>query len=105
MAIIRSMSQLNIKAPPPSPVPTAIGSRSAANESFTDILENSLQAPDLTLPESQSQGRYHPGLPDKVDFRSLALRESGSVERLLRSAREFGVVGIGWDGMKRGMGS
>ncbi|XVF29694.1 hypothetical protein REPUB_Repub15cG0144200 [Reevesia pubescens] len=95
MAIIRSMNQLNIKAPPPSPIPTATGSRSAANETLTNFLENSLQIPDLTLPESQAKAQP-PHHPDKVDFRSLVLRETGSVERLLRSVREFGVVAIGW---------
>ncbi|XP_022722781.1 uncharacterized protein LOC111279961 [Durio zibethinus] len=100
MAIIRSMSQLNIKAPPPSPIPTATGSRSAANASLTDFLEKSLQVPDLTLPESQAFRHSDP--PYKVDFQSLALRESGSVERLLRSAREFGVVAIGLRGIDTG---
>ncbi|XVF65929.1 hypothetical protein PTKIN_Ptkin09bG0290500 [Pterospermum kingtungense] len=98
MAILRSMSQLNIKAPPPSPIPTAAGSRSAANQSLSDFLEKSLQVPDLTLPESQDLHHHHHH-PYKVDFESLALRDGSSVERLLRSAREFGVVRIGWHGI------
>ena len=102
MAIRRSMSQLNIKAPPPSPIPTASGSRSAANESLTNYLEKSLQIPDLTLPESQAL--HHPDPPYEVDFQSLALRESNSVERLLRSAREFGVLRIGLHGIDTGDG-
>ncbi|KAK6279625.1 hypothetical protein POUND7_019892 [Theobroma cacao] len=103
MAIIRSLSQLNIKAPPPSPIPTANGSRSAANETFTDFLEKSLQVPDLTLPESQSQERHHPAYPPyEIDFQSLSLRETSSVERLLRSARELGAFRIGCHGFIKG---
>ncbi|XVE80763.1 hypothetical protein DITRI_Ditri15bG0006400 [Diplodiscus trichospermus] len=101
MAILRSMSQLNIKAPPPSPIPTATGSRSAANEILTEFLDKSLKVPDLTLPDSQDL-HHHQDQPYKVDFQSLALRESESVERLLRSAREFGVVRIGWQGIGTG---
>ncbi|XP_022760955.1 uncharacterized protein LOC111307205 isoform X2 [Durio zibethinus] len=97
MAIIRSMSQLNIKAPPPSPTLTSTGSRSAANESLTDFLEKSLHIPDLTLPVSQAL--HHQCPPEKIDFKSVALRETDSVERFMRSAREFGVVGIGWHGI------
>ncbi|MBA0812732.1 hypothetical protein Gohar_026671, partial [Gossypium harknessii] len=98
--VMRSMSKLNIKAPPPSPIPTATGSRSAANEILTDFLEKSLQIPDLTLPECQTL-RHH-GLPDKVDFQSLGLREVGSVERFMRSARKYGVVAIGRHGIDAG---
>ncbi|GMI93076.1 hypothetical protein like AT2G38500 [Hibiscus trionum] len=92
MAVTRSMSQLNIKAPPPSPIPTATGSRSAANEVLTDFLEKSLQIPDLTLPEAQAL-RHH-GLLDKIDFQSLVSRERDSLERFLKSARRIGVVAI-----------
>ncbi|KAK8275303.1 hypothetical protein V6Z12_D10G128600, partial [Gossypium hirsutum] len=98
--VMRCMSKLNIKAPPPSPIPTATGSRSAANEILTDFLEKSLQIPDLTLPECQTL-RHH-GLPDKVDFQSLGLREVGSVERFIRSARKYGVVAIGRHGIDAG---
>ncbi|KAA3479990.1 2-oxoglutarate (2OG) and Fe(II)-dependent oxygenase superfamily protein [Gossypium australe] len=98
--VMRSMSKLNIKAPPPSPIPTATGSRSAASEILTDFLEKSLQIPDLTLPECQTL-RHH-GLPDKVDFQSLGLREVGSVERFMRSARKYGVVAIGRHGIDAG---
>ncbi|KAK8556541.1 hypothetical protein V6N12_002940 [Hibiscus sabdariffa] len=94
MAIMRSMSKLNIKAPPPSPIPTATGSRSAANEILTDFLENSLQIPDLTLPETQALALRHHALPDKIDFQSLLSKDTVSLERFLRSARKFGVVAI-----------
>lgn len=105
MALLRSMSQLKVKAPPPSPIPTAAGSRSAANQTLSEFLEKSLQVPDLiTLSESQDLLHDHhhsdpPPPPYKVDFESLALRERSSVELLLRSAREWGVVRIGWHGI------
>ncbi|KAE8694929.1 AF4/FMR2 family member 1 [Hibiscus syriacus] len=92
MAVMRSMSKLNIKAPPPSPIPTATGSRSAANEILTDFLEKSLHIPDLTLPETQAL-RQH-GLSDKIDFQSLVSRERDSLERFMKSARKFGAVVI-----------
>ncbi|KAE8673904.1 AF4/FMR2 family member 1 [Hibiscus syriacus] len=98
MAVMRSMSKLNIKAPPPSPIPTATGSRSAANEILTDFLEKSLQIPDLTLPETQAL--RHLGLSDKIDFRSLVSRDRGSLERFLRSARNFGAVVIWQHGIE-----
>ncbi|KAJ6739689.1 2-OXOGLUTARATE (2OG) AND FE(II)-DEPENDENT OXYGENASE SUPERFAMILY PROTEIN [Salix koriyanagi] len=51
MSITRSTGGLNLPAvPPPSPIPTGRGTRSAANEILIDYLEKSLNVPDLTLP-------------------------------------------------------
>ncbi|OMO94032.1 hypothetical protein COLO4_16552 [Corchorus olitorius] len=97
MALRRSMTQLNIKAPPPSPIPTATGSRSAANETLSHYLEKTLQVPDLlVLPESQDRQQTSPA-GDEIEFHSLVLRDSGAVERMLRSAREVGAFRI-WCG-------
>ncbi|OMO67817.1 hypothetical protein CCACVL1_20297 [Corchorus capsularis] len=100
MAIRCSMTQLNIKAPPPSPIPTTTGSRSAANESLSRYLEKRLQVPNfLMLPESQDRHLQEQSSPpgDKIEFHSLVLRDSGAVERMLRSAREVGAFRI-WCG-------
>ncbi|OMO62575.1 hypothetical protein CCACVL1_22744 [Corchorus capsularis] len=100
MAIRRSMTQLNIKVPPPSPIPTATGSRSAANESLSRYLEKRLQVPDLLmLPESQDRHLQEQSSPpgDEIEFHSLVLRDSSAVERMLRSAREVGAFRI-WCG-------
>ncbi|XP_030538698.2 uncharacterized protein LOC115746887 [Rhodamnia argentea] len=78
-------------APPlPSPIPTATGSRSAADEIFLRYLEASLLVPEL-----DQLGPQHPRrVPDVIDLESLVLRDGASVHRLLRSAREFGAFWI-----------
>uniref|UniRef100_A0A2N9HKD1 Non-haem dioxygenase N-terminal domain-containing protein n=1 Tax=Fagus sylvatica TaxID=28930 RepID=A0A2N9HKD1_FAGSY len=81
-------------APLPSPIPTGTGSRSAANEIFTEFLENSLQVPSLSLPESQFKSTTRHPIPANIDFRSLAGRARDSVDRLLRSAKEYGAFRI-----------
>ncbi|GLU17864.1 hypothetical protein SLE2022_342140 [Rubroshorea leprosula] len=96
MAIVRTMSELKIRAPPPSPIPTASGSRSAANETLSEFLENSLRVPDLTLPSAHS--RHQPS-PPEIDRHSLASRESGTVDSLLRSVRVFGAFRISYHGI------
>ncbi|KAI3437477.1 uncharacterized protein J3R85_005238, partial [Psidium guajava] len=76
--------------PLPSPIPTATGSRSAADEIFSRYLEASLRVPELALLEPQHPRRA----PDVVDLESLVLRDGASVHRLVRSAREFGAFWI-----------
>ncbi|XP_010529930.1 PREDICTED: uncharacterized protein LOC104806639 [Tarenaya hassleriana] len=108
MAMMRTRSQLNASSlapppPPPSPIPTAKGSRTAASEVLTEIIERSVQIPELTLPDSYNGGascvtRHHP-IPAEIDFRLLASRRTSSVDRLMRSAREFGAFRISWHGI------
>ncbi|KAF3961521.1 hypothetical protein ACB098_09G090200 [Castanea mollissima] len=92
---MRAMSALRKAAPLPSPIPTASGSRSAANEIFTEFLENSLQLPNLSLPHHLPR---HP-IPEIVDFGSLTGRDS--VDRILRSAKEYGAFRINGHGISR----
>ncbi|KAH7514738.1 hypothetical protein FEM48_Zijuj11G0122400 [Ziziphus jujuba var. spinosa] len=95
MALMRTRSRIANPAPPPSPIPTAKGSRSASNEILAQFLDNTLHIPDLTLPASHfpetpaSRLRRQPATPVDVDLRSL-LSSSGSIDRLLGSAKEFG---------------
>ncbi|TKY65696.1 hypothetical protein E2542_SST08556 [Spatholobus suberectus] len=84
MPIARCNSQ--IPAPVPSPIPTGRGTRSAANEIFSQFLEKKLQLPELTLP-----GPHLPLSPAEIDLRSLPAR---SADLMLRSAREFGAFRI-----------
>lgn len=84
MPFARCNSQ--IPAPLPSPIPTGRGTRSAANEIFSQFLEKTLQIPELTLP-----GPHLPPAPAEIDFRSLTLV---STDLMLRSAREFGAFRI-----------
>ncbi|BFG36565.1 hypothetical protein CerSpe_228390 [Prunus speciosa] len=93
MAIMRGRSRLTSGAPPPSPIPTAKGSRSASNENFTQFLDKCLQIPDLAWPpqfDPHFSGTRHP-VPADVDLRSLS---SDAIARLLVSAREFGAFRI-----------
>ncbi|OWM67064.1 uncharacterized protein LOC116207173 [Punica granatum] len=80
-------------APPPSPIPTGKGSRSAADETFVRYLNKSFHIPDLTLPD---QPRSHSAVnnpdqsPSTVDFQSVTLRDRDSIGGLMKSARNFG---------------
>ncbi|XP_027351345.1 uncharacterized protein LOC113862460 [Abrus precatorius] len=84
MPFARCNSQ--IPAPLPSPIPTGRGSRSAANEIFSQFLEKTLQLPELTLP-----GHQLSPAPAEIDLRSLPL---ASGDMMLRSTREFGAFRI-----------
>ncbi|CAL8165866.1 unnamed protein product [Prunus armeniaca] len=93
MAIMRGRSRLTSGAPPPSPIPTAKGSRSASNENFTQFLDKCLQIPDLAWPPQlhpHFSGTRHP-VPAEVDLRSFS---SDAIARLLVSARESGAFRI-----------
>lgn len=96
MAIMRTLSSLSMSAqtPPPSPIPTGKGSRSAADPIFSDHLEKSLKIPELSLPE-----HVHLSVPAEVHLDDLVSRERGSMKRLLRSAAEFGVFRISGHGV------
>lgn len=97
MNMMRSQSSLNIAAPPPSPtpsappspIPRAAGSRSAANQILAEFLEKSLQVPELALREPHSQR-----VPEEINLRSLVLGENYWLDRVMKSAREFGAFRI-----------
>ncbi|XAR68725.1 hypothetical protein NMG60_11000079 [Bertholletia excelsa] len=81
-------------APPPSPIPTARGVRSAANSIFSDYLSRNIKIPELSLPEY-----VHRSVPSDINRHSLLSGESDSVQRLLRSAAEFGAFRISGHGI------
>ncbi|GLT73006.1 hypothetical protein SLA2020_448960 [Shorea laevis] len=89
-----TMRTRNTLPPPPSPIPTATGSRSAANQTFTDYLEHSVRPPNLAL---QAATR-HP-IPPDVDLRSLASRGHEPVDRILQSAMQYGAFRISGHGI------
>lgn len=74
------------QTPLPSPIPTGRGSRSAANDIFSQFLEKKLHLPELILPEL-----HQPPSPAEIDLWSLPL---ASAPLLLRSAKEFGAFRI-----------
>ncbi|PIN08202.1 hypothetical protein CDL12_19233 [Handroanthus impetiginosus] len=76
-------------APPPSPIPRAKGSRSAADPILSEYIDESVIIPELILPHYGHQFK-----PEEIDYESLLLKEKDSVRRLLRSVRDFGVVQI-----------
>ncbi|KAL7136091.1 hypothetical protein ABFS83_10G005700 [Erythranthe nasuta] len=76
-------------APPPSPIPTARGSRSAADPLLSDYIDKSAQIPALQLPEHVNKFK-----PEEINYELLVFRERDSLRRLLKSAREFGVFRI-----------
>ncbi|KAK6129471.1 hypothetical protein DH2020_036784 [Rehmannia glutinosa] len=85
----RSIFSSSTVAPPPSPIPTAKGSRSAADPVLSEYIDASAQIPELSLPQ-----HVHRFKPEEINYESLASRENDSVRRLLRSVREFGVLQI-----------
>ncbi|KAK9124707.1 hypothetical protein Sjap_014309 [Stephania japonica] len=97
MAISRTRSRLIGVAPPPSPIATGKGLRSAAVDDriLAEYLEKTLQVPDLVLPESQfSSTKLAPSIPSEIDFESLAARDGDSISRVLESFAEFGMLRI-----------
>ncbi|RVW40954.1 hypothetical protein CK203_076948 [Vitis vinifera] len=98
MAIMRARRHLTSSslAPPPSPIPTAKGSRSAAvdDQILSEYLHKSLRIPDLTLPESHFAASTHRSIPEDIDYGSVNTRDGDSIRRLLRSAKACGVFRI-----------
>ncbi|XP_028768291.1 uncharacterized protein LOC114725893, partial [Neltuma alba] len=92
MPLTRCRSQLPV--PPPSPVPTAKGSRNAANEPLRHYLDNTIQdLPELTLPDAHMPAAMrNPALPAVIDYQKL---KGGTMDTVLRrSAKAFGAFGI-----------
>lgn len=88
------------RAPPPTPIATGKGYRSAAVDDWVlaDYLENSLKVPDLTLPESCFPSRSPVKTPPEVDLSALLADEESAVRRVLAAAADFGAFRIGgWD--------
>ncbi|GAB4833185.1 hypothetical protein Ancab_031429 [Ancistrocladus abbreviatus] len=92
-------------APPPSPVPTAKGARSAAagETSLNEFFSKNNQIPYLRLLEPHVASTTHrrKNLPEQIDFRLLASRVGNSIDRLLKSVRDYGVVRISGHGISR----
>ncbi|KAF9684842.1 hypothetical protein SADUNF_Sadunf04G0160600 [Salix dunnii] len=94
MSITRSTGGLNLPAPPPSPIPTGRGTRSAANEILIDYLEKSLNVPDLTLPGPYIPLNKHQIIPAEISYRLLKSRDYETQDRLLKSVKESGAFKV-----------
>ncbi|KAL5974761.1 hypothetical protein ACLOJK_031432 [Asimina triloba] len=101
-AILRTRSTLlsSATAPPPSPIATGKGLRSAAvnDPTLYQFLHSSLKIPELTLPPSYL-GRIAPRIPAEIDLASLVNGDHDSLHRLLESAAGLGVFQIVGNGV------
>ncbi|KAL8168073.1 hypothetical protein V2J09_009572 [Rumex salicifolius] len=98
-------------AVPPSPIPTAKGTRSAAadDQTLTDYFAHNLHVPYLHFPDAPpnktatttAATAYRARLPAQIDLRLLSSGVENSIDRLLRSAREYGVIRITGHGISR----
>ncbi|XP_021766550.1 uncharacterized protein LOC110731001 [Chenopodium quinoa] len=104
LTLSSSSKKMKSFAMPPSPIPNAKGSRSAAidDRKLTDYFTNNLQIPYLRLPDPYNLSHTtQVRIPAQIDYRLLVSRVGNSIERLVRSAREFGVVRIVGHGIER----
>lgn len=88
------------RAPPPTPVATGKGSRSAAVNDWVlaEYLERSLTVPDLTLPESCFPTMSPVKDPPEIDLLALLASEETAVRQVLAAAVEIGAFRIGGGG-------
>ncbi|KAJ8477834.1 hypothetical protein OPV22_021561 [Ensete ventricosum] len=84
------------RAPPPSPIATGKGLRSAAVDDLvlTEYLEDSLRVPDLNLPESYFPSRSPLKALAKVYLHSLVSGDGLAVRQVLAAAAEIGAVRV-----------
>lgn len=87
---LRKRLSSSYAAPPPSPIPTGKGLRSAVNSMLGEYIDQSVNIPHLTLPQTT----HHRWVPDEIQYQSLLQRGNDAICRLLSSAAEFGVVRI-----------
>ncbi|CAL9177050.1 unnamed protein product [Musa hybrid cultivar] len=88
------------RAPPPSPIATGKGLRSAAVDDLvlTEYLEDSLRVPDLNLPESYFPSRSPLKALAEVDLHSLVSGDGLAVRQVLAAAAEIGAVRVAGGG-------
>ncbi|XP_062094727.1 uncharacterized protein LOC133800709 isoform X2 [Humulus lupulus] len=98
MANLRTRRLLTNPTPPPSPIPTGKGSRSASNEPFARFLHDSLRVPGLALPPSYPVDPTHRTrpTPEVVDLRG---GRGGCGDRIRDSGKKFGLVRISGHGI------
>ncbi|XP_074568209.1 uncharacterized protein LOC141824770 [Curcuma longa] len=82
------------RAPPPSPIATGKGLRSAAADDrvLSDFLDVSLRVPDLSLPLSHFPSKSPLKVPAEVDLGALVSGDECAVRRVLDEAAEIGAV-------------
>ncbi|KAJ4767105.1 2-oxoglutarate (2OG) and Fe(II)-dependent oxygenase superfamily protein [Rhynchospora pubera] len=86
------------RAPPPTPIRTGKGFRSAAIDDriLADFLETSLRVPDLTLPRTHfSSPRAPSTISDEIGFKELKERDIVAVGNVVYNVRETGAFRVG----------
>lgn len=92
MSISReSLSAINFRAPPPSPVAAGHRSTVANDDVLTEFLEHSLRVPDLVLPDRFFPRQKTIQNPPILDFNSL---NSAETESILASIAQVGCFEI-----------
>ncbi|THU73162.1 hypothetical protein C4D60_Mb04t19900 [Musa balbisiana] len=84
------------RAPPPTPIATGKGLRSAAVDDrvLSEYLDGSLRVPDLTLPGSYYPSRSPLKVPPEVDLTSLVSGDELVIRKVLAAASEVGAVRV-----------
>ncbi|KAG8054934.1 hypothetical protein GUJ93_ZPchr0001g29569 [Zizania palustris] len=85
-------------APPPTPIRTARGARSAAADElvFAEFLEASLRIPDLALPKKKRSFHYPAPLPaPEVPAQPLLSGDADAARTIVGAARETGAFRVG----------
>ncbi|MQM14225.1 hypothetical protein Taro_047154 [Colocasia esculenta] len=92
------------RVPPPTPIATGKGTRSAAvnDRVLADYLERSLRVPELTLPDPSSLGVRRNPTPAKIELGVLLAGDAASRGRLLSSAAAVGAFLIDGHGVTEG---
>ncbi|KAJ0975504.1 hypothetical protein J5N97_017469 [Dioscorea zingiberensis] len=95
VALRRIESRIS-RAPPPTPIVTGKGHRSAAIDDLTlsDYLETTLKVPDLTLPESYFPARSPPPVPAEICFNSLFSGDNTAARQVIEAATAMGAFRI-----------
>lgn len=81
------MGTRNPPLPPPSPIPTGKGSRSAVDSVLSEYIDQTqMIVPELSLPQNAQRW-----VPAEIDYESLEFRDKQAIEKISKSIRDDGV--------------
>nr|GLL24396.1 uncharacterized protein LOC109159047 [Ipomoea trifida] len=80
------MGTNNRALPPPSPIPTGKGSRSAVDSVLSEYIDQTQIVPELSLPQNAQRW-----VPAEIDYRSIKFRDSEAIEKISKSISDDGV--------------
>ncbi|WOL04848.1 hypothetical protein Cni_G13570 [Canna indica] len=84
------------RAPPPSPIATGKGLRSAAVDDpvLSNFLDDSIRVPDLNLPQSHFPSRSPLKAPPAVDYHAIVSGDEAAVRSVLSAAADVGAMRV-----------